>query len=81
MIEVEQLNKVFGKVVAVKEVSFNADRGEIFGLLGPNGAGKTTTLRILYGLCKPSHGSVHVDKLNVVNQTQQVQHNCRTSSA
>ncbi|VUD62084.1 ABC transporter ATP-binding protein NatA [Thalassocella blandensis] len=73
MIEVKQVNKVFNKVVAVKNVSFSAARGEIFGLLGPNGAGKTTTLRMIYGLCKPTQGELLVDDLNVANNTQQVQ--------
>lgn len=73
MIEVTHINKVFNKVVAVKDVSFKADRGEIFGLLGPNGAGKTTTLRMIYGLCKPTKGQLTVDNLDVVKHTQQVQ--------
>lgn len=61
MIEVAGLRKTFGEVVAVDEVSFTADDGQITGLLGPNGAGKSTTLRMMYGLMAPEAGSVRVD--------------------
>jgi len=61
MIQVDQLDKSFGSVRAVKGVSFEAADGEITGLLGPNGAGKTTTLRMLYGLTKPDGGRALVD--------------------
>ncbi|HEX4481926.1 MAG TPA: ATP-binding cassette domain-containing protein, partial [Rudaea sp.] len=61
MIEIKQLHKTFGKVVAVDDVSFLARDGEITGLLGPNGAGKTTTLRCLYTLMKPNSGQILVD--------------------
>ncbi len=61
MIEIKQLHKTFGKVVAVDDVSFTARDGEITGLLGPNGAGKTTTLRCLYTLMKPARGQILVD--------------------
>ncbi len=47
MISVNQIQKSFGKITAVKDVSFTAENGQITGLLGPNGAGKTTTLRVL----------------------------------
>ncbi len=53
---------------AVKNVSFSAYRGEIFGLLGPNGAGKTTTMRILATLLKPDSGDAWVDGASVVTQ-------------
>src|SRR6201990_1434393 len=61
MIEIKQLHKTFGKVVAVDDVSFSARDGEITGLLGPNGAGKTTTLRCLYTLMKPARGQILVN--------------------
>ena len=61
MIEVKNLHKSFGAVVAVDDVSFLAPDGAITGLLGPNGAGKTTTLRMLYTLLKPERGSARVD--------------------
>ena len=53
---VENLTKRFGDFVAVNNISFQAQRGEIFGFLGPNGAGKSTTIRILCGLLRPTPG-------------------------
>ena len=64
MIQVHDLRKAFGEVVAVDGVSFSARDGEITGLLGPNGAGKTTTLRCLYTLMRPDSGSVSVDGID-----------------
>lgn len=58
--------------VAVDNLSFVANRGEIFGLLGPNGAGKTTTLRILATLIKPDSGDAFVDNYSVVSQGEEV---------
>ncbi len=60
MIELVQLVKRFGDVVAVNGVSLTIKRGEFFALLGPNAAGKTTTLKILAGLMKPGGGSARV---------------------
>jgi sodium transport system ATP-binding protein len=64
MIEVRELHKAFGDVVAVDDLSFLARDGEITGLLGPNGAGKTTCLRMLYTLMIPDRGQVLVDGLD-----------------
>ena len=64
MIEVRNLHKRFGEVVAVDGVSFIARDGEITGLLGPNGAGKTTTLRCLYTLMQPDRGEILIDGLD-----------------
>ncbi len=60
MIQITELQKRYGDVTAVEDVSFEARPGEIFGLLGPNGAGKSTTLGCISGLLKPSKGSVTV---------------------
>lgn len=65
MIEVRDLSKSFGKIVAVDGVSFSANDGSITGLLGPNGAGKTTTLRVIYGLLRPDRGEALVDGRSV----------------
>jgi ABC-2 type transport system ATP-binding protein len=56
VIEVQHISKRYGRVTAVDDVSFRAERGEILGFLGPNGAGKTTTMRILTGYMPPSEG-------------------------
>jgi ABC-2 type transport system ATP-binding protein len=60
VIEATHLVKTFGDVRAVADVTFNVEKGEIFGLLGPNGAGKTTTIRIILDLFKPDSGTVSI---------------------
>ncbi|MDY7081745.1 MAG: ABC transporter ATP-binding protein [Halobacteria archaeon] len=60
MIEAEGLRKEYGGFVAVEDISFSVEKGEIFGIIGPNGAGKTTTLKMLAGLVKPTEGSARV---------------------
>lgn len=72
MINVENLTKIFGKVKAVDGISFNVQKGEIFGLLGENGAGKTTTLRMLATMLKPSAGSVSICGLDAVKEPEKV---------
>jgi ABC-2 type transport system ATP-binding protein len=67
MIEVQQLRKQFGDFVAVKDVSFVAKPGEIFGLLGPNGAGKTTTISCISSLITPTGGHIRVMGHDVVS--------------
>jgi len=69
-IVVEQLTKRFGDFIAVDNVSFSVNAGEVFGWLGPNGAGKTTTIRMLLGLLKPTSGSTFVLGLNSATQTK-----------
>ncbi len=64
---IEKLQKSYGKVVAVKDVSFRVEQGEIFGLLGPNGAGKTTTLRALCTLTTPDAGKIEVSGISVID--------------
>jgi ABC-2 type transport system ATP-binding protein len=59
-VRVNGLTKKFGDFTAVDRVSFQVNRGEIFGFLGPNGAGKTTTIRMLLGLIKPTEGTASV---------------------
>ena len=60
MISVKDLKKFFGDVKAVNGISFNVNKGEIFGLLGPNGAGKTTTIKLLLGLLESDEGNLEV---------------------
>ena len=66
------LSKSFGEIQAVKDVSLQVARGEVFGLLGPNGAGKTTTISMLTGLLEPTSGSITVDGLDVEKHTTEV---------
>lgn len=73
MIEVTDLKKSYGSVEALKGVSFSIADGEIIGLLGPNGAGKTTIIKTLTGYLQPDSGTVIVDGLDVLTQTQMVQ--------
>ncbi|MCL6433218.1 MAG: ABC transporter ATP-binding protein [Leptolyngbyaceae cyanobacterium HOT.MB2.61] len=65
---IEKLQKRYGTVEAVKDVSFQIEPGEIFGLLGPNGAGKTTTLRCLCTLTEPDSGRIEVSGISVTEQ-------------
>ena len=67
IIQIQNLSKKFkGKAdPAVKDVSLNVNRNDIFGLLGPNGAGKTTTISILCGLYSPTSGKVSIDGMNL----------------
>lgn len=60
MIEVEQFTKLYGDVVAVKNLSFSIQPGEVLGLVGPNGAGKTTTLRAIAGILHPTSGTIRI---------------------
>jgi ABC-2 type transport system ATP-binding protein len=60
VIEVDNLSKRYGDQVAVDDLSFTIEKGEIFGILGPNGAGKTTTVEIIEGLRTPDRGTVRV---------------------
>jgi ABC-2 type transport system ATP-binding protein len=60
VIEVRQLHKRYGETVAVDDISFTVQKGEIFGILGPNGAGKTTTVECIEGLRAPDRGTVSV---------------------
>ena len=60
------------EIVAVDNLSFTANKGEIFGLLGPNGAGKTTTLRMLATLIVPDKGDAFIDGYSIVSQPEQV---------
>ncbi|MDP8965392.1 MAG: ATP-binding cassette domain-containing protein [Cyanobacteriota bacterium] len=65
---IEKLQKRYGDVEAVKDISFKVEPGEIFGLLGPNGAGKTTTIRCLCTLTTPDTGKVEVSGISVIEQ-------------
>ena len=72
-ITVSDLTKRFGDFIAVDHVSFNVNRGEVYGWLGPNGAGKTTTIRMLLGLLKPTEGSARVLGYDPAKETKAMQ--------
>ncbi|MCS7015217.1 MAG: ATP-binding cassette domain-containing protein [Gemmatales bacterium] len=75
MIEVRDLTKYFGNVLAVDHVSFSVDKGEIVGFLGPNGAGKTTTMRILTTYISATSGWAKVAGYDVMQQSHEVRQN------
>ena len=69
MIRVDGIHKSFGKIHAVRGVSFEAPDGKITGLLGPNGAGKSTTMRVLYTVLKPDEGRATIDGVDVATDS------------
>ena len=71
-IEAYQLTKSYGNVLALKGVSFDVRKGEIFGLIGPDGAGKTSIFRILTTLVLPDSGSATVDGLDIVKDYREL---------
>jgi len=72
VLEVEDLRKNFGDLVAVDGISFSVKEGEIFGFLGPNGAGKTTTISMICGLLQPSDGEIRVEGLSIADHARVV---------
>ena len=71
VIQVRGLTRYYGKLCAVRDVSFEVHRGEVFGLLGSNGAGKSTTIKMLCGLLKPTRGSVSVAGVDLARKPLQ----------
>ncbi|MGA2938251.1 MAG: ATP-binding cassette domain-containing protein [Syntrophobacteraceae bacterium] len=72
MIEARGLTKFYGPIGAIRNVSFQIDKGEVVGFLGPNGAGKSTTLRILTCYMPPSSGMARVEGLDVIENSLQI---------
>jgi len=72
MIRVQHLSKTYGEFVAVSDVSFSANKGEIVGFLGPNGAGKTTTIRMLSTYMPPTSGTAEIAGFDIVTQSEAV---------
>lgn len=72
MIEVEHLTKKYGALMAIRDLSFKVERGNIWGLLGPNAAGKTTTMRILTGYLPATDGKARVAGFDVFEQPNEV---------
>ena len=72
MIKVEGLTKRYARTVAVDDISFEVEKGQIVGFLGPNGAGKTTTMRVLTCFLPPSSGKANIAGFDVIEQPQEV---------
>jgi ABC-2 type transport system ATP-binding protein len=70
MIELKNLTKRYGNLVAVNQVNLTISRGEIFGFIGPNGAGKTTPLCMMGGILAPTEGSVIIDGLDMAREPE-----------
>ena len=81
VVQVEHLRKEFNSTVAVADVSFTIQRGEIVGLLGANGAGKTTTIQILLGLTTPTAGRVRIFGQDFEPHRVEILQRCNFSSA
>ncbi|NLL91392.1 MAG: ABC transporter ATP-binding protein [Ruminococcaceae bacterium] len=73
MVSVKNLKKDYGNFTAVDDISFEINKGEIFGFLGPNGAGKTSTINMIIGLSRPTAGEIAVDGIDVKSQTKKAQ--------
>ncbi len=73
MIEISNLFRAYDDFMAVQDVSFSINKGEIVGLLGHNGAGKTTIMKMISGYLEPSSGSITIDDLDITNQREQIQ--------
>jgi ABC-2 type transport system ATP-binding protein len=72
VITVDQLHKAYGRIVAVEDISFGVEQGEIFGILGPNGAGKTTTVECVQGLREMDSGTVRVLGLDPMTEAAEL---------
>ena len=71
MIEIENLEKRYGELVAVAGLNFSVKEGEVLGFLGPNGAGKSTTMKMITGFLEPTRGSIRVNGYDVATQARQ----------
>ena len=71
MVYVHNLTKRYGSLVAVDNLSFRLERGDVLGFLGPNGAGKTTTMRIITGYMPPTKGTVHIEGVDIFDNPLQ----------
>ncbi len=72
LLEIENLNKFYGKKQALKDINLKADMGEIIGLYGPNGSGKTTLLKLILGLLKPSYGNIKINGENISMKSKEM---------
>jgi len=75
ILELKEVTKTYGKVVALDNVSFQVEKGQVYGFIGPNGAGKTTAIRILLGILKPDSGKVLINGLDAWKDAVEVHKN------
>src|SRR3990167_2542881 len=75
VIEVENLTKKFGNFTAVNSITFDVEKGEIFGFLGSNGAGKTTAMKMLIGISNPTSGKAKVAGFDVFTHAEDIKKN------
>lgn len=75
MVKVENISKAFKKVQALNDVSFHAEKGELFGIIGPDGAGKTTLFRIMTTLTIPDNGSVLINNRSILKDYMEIRKN------
>lgn len=73
MLELKHLVKRFGSHVAVDDVSFSLEKGEVLGFLGPNGAGKSTTMRMVAGVIEPDQGDIHIAGHSIIKTPREAQ--------
>ena len=67
MVYVHNLTKRYGSLMAVENLSFQLEKGDVLGFLGPNGAGKTTTMRMITGYMPPTRGTVHIEGIDIID--------------
>lgn len=75
MVKVENISKAFKKVQALNDVSFHAEKGELFGIIGPDGAGKTTIFRIMTTLTIPDNGTVLINNRSIFTDYMEIRKN------
>ena len=75
VIQVEGLTKTFGDFTAVNAITFEVEKGEIFGFLGANGAGKTTAMKMLIGISNPTSGKANVAGFDVFTHAEDIKKN------
>lgn len=81
VVEISHLRKTYGSKVAIDDLSFTVEPGEILAVLGPNGAGKTTAIQILLGLITPTSGTVNIFGMDINKHRVQILQRCNFSSA
>ena len=72
MLQINHLNKSYGKFQAVKDLTLHIPKGDLFGFVGPNGAGKTTTIRMVCGLMPPGSGSIVINGVDALSHRREI---------